>query len=159
MRRRSMQYDNQDKIQKTIPTPKPAKSVPKAESPTTNPGQQPTWTQAMGDQPPVGLQAKLTVNQPGDTYEQEADRVAEQVMRMPATATPEIQADTSLMRKESSTPQATQSAPPIVNQALSSGGQPLDVGTRTKMEPRLGRDFGDVRVHTDEQAAESAQAM
>ncbi len=29
------------------------------------------------------IQAKLTVNQPGDIYEQEADRVAEQVMRMP----------------------------------------------------------------------------
>jgi hypothetical protein len=29
------------------------------------------------------LQAKLTIGQPGDKYEQEADRVAEQVMRMP----------------------------------------------------------------------------
>ena len=29
------------------------------------------------------IQRKLTVNQPGDRYEQEADRVAEQVMRMP----------------------------------------------------------------------------
>jgi outer membrane protein OmpA-like peptidoglycan-associated protein len=29
------------------------------------------------------LQAKLTVNQPGDVYEQEADRVADAVMRMP----------------------------------------------------------------------------
>ena len=29
------------------------------------------------------LQAKLKVNEPGDEYEQEADRVAEQVMRMP----------------------------------------------------------------------------
>lgn len=29
------------------------------------------------------LQAKLTVNQPGDEYEQEVDRVAEQIMRMP----------------------------------------------------------------------------
>jgi outer membrane protein OmpA-like peptidoglycan-associated protein len=29
------------------------------------------------------IQAKLTVNQPGDRFEQEADRVAEQVMRMP----------------------------------------------------------------------------
>src|SRR5436309_1321404 len=29
------------------------------------------------------LQTKLTVNQPGDVYEQEADQVAEQVMRMP----------------------------------------------------------------------------
>jgi hypothetical protein len=29
------------------------------------------------------LQAKFTIGQPGDKYEQEADRVAEQVMRMP----------------------------------------------------------------------------
>ncbi len=34
------------------------------------------------------LQPKLTVNQPGDRYEQEADRVAEQVMRMSA---PQVQ--------------------------------------------------------------------
>ena len=32
---------------------------------------------------PLFLQPKLTVNQSGDPYEQEADRVAEQVMRMP----------------------------------------------------------------------------
>ena len=32
---------------------------------------------------PHALQTKLTVNEPGDQYEQEADRVAEQVMRMP----------------------------------------------------------------------------
>jgi outer membrane biosynthesis protein TonB len=31
----------------------------------------------------AGIQAKLKVGQPGDVYEQEADRVAEQVMRMP----------------------------------------------------------------------------
>jgi hypothetical protein len=31
----------------------------------------------------VGIQAKLKVGQPGDIYEQEADRIAEQVMRMP----------------------------------------------------------------------------
>ncbi|HRI60467.1 MAG TPA: DUF4157 domain-containing protein [Saprospiraceae bacterium] len=32
------------------------------------------------------FQPKLTVNQPGDEYEQEADRVADQVMRMPAVS-------------------------------------------------------------------------
>lgn len=31
----------------------------------------------------IRLQAKLTIGQPNDPYEQEADRVAEQVMRMP----------------------------------------------------------------------------
>ena len=34
---------------------------------------------------PVGLQAKLSVNSPEDIYEQEADRVADQIMRMPAS--------------------------------------------------------------------------
>lgn len=32
---------------------------------------------------PLGIQAKLTVSRPGDPYEQEADRVADQVLRMP----------------------------------------------------------------------------
>src|SRR5215472_11127692 len=36
--------------------------------------------------PVRGLQAKLTVSVPGDAYEQEADRVAEQVMWMPEAA-------------------------------------------------------------------------
>lgn len=31
----------------------------------------------------MSAQAKLRINEPGDQYEQEADRVAEQVMRMP----------------------------------------------------------------------------
>jgi hypothetical protein len=33
------------------------------------------------------IQAKLTINEPGDQYEQEADRVAEQVLRMPDPGT------------------------------------------------------------------------
>ena len=37
------------------------------------------------------IQAKLTVGEPNDPYEQEADRVAEQVMRMAAPSTPPIQ--------------------------------------------------------------------
>lgn len=35
---------------------------------------------------PTGVQAKLTVSQPDDKYEQEADRVADTVMRMPEPA-------------------------------------------------------------------------
>src|SRR5207244_7109625 len=49
--------------------------------------------------------------------------------------------------------------PPIVHDVLSSSGQPLDTGTRAFMEPRFGHDFGQVRVHTDARAAESAQAV
>ena len=39
------------------------------------------------------------------------------------------------------------------------GGSPLDVDTRTDMESPLGHDFGDVRVHTDSRAHDSAQAV
>ena len=38
----------------------------------------------LASRPPM-LQTKLTIGEPGDRYEQEADRVAEQVMRMPAS--------------------------------------------------------------------------
>jgi hypothetical protein len=45
------------------------------------------------------LQAKLKVNQPGDKYEQEADRVADLVMRMPAPVKPSTGVPPSLQRK------------------------------------------------------------
>jgi hypothetical protein len=41
----------------------------------------------------------------------------------------------------------------------SGGGQPLDPGVRADMEARLGHDFGDVRVHHDARAEESAKAV
>jgi len=49
--------------------------------------------------------------------------------------------------------------PSIVHEVLSPSGQPLDAETRAFMEPRLGHDFGQVRVHTDAKAAESARAV
>ena len=41
------------------------------------------------------IQAKLKIGQPGDKYEQEADRVANQVMRMPEPQCPECEEDVS----------------------------------------------------------------
>jgi hypothetical protein len=49
--------------------------------------------------------------------------------------------------------------PPIVHDVLRAPGQPLDAPTRAFMEPRFGHDFSSVRVHTNSQAAESAQAV
>ncbi len=49
--------------------------------------------------------------------------------------------------------------PPIIHEVLRSSGQPLDPGTRAFMEPRFGRDFSHVRVHTDGPAAASAHAV
>lgn len=50
-------------------------------------------------------------------------------------------------------------APEIVHEALHSPGQQLDEATRAFMEPRFGYDFSGVRIHTDETAAQSAEAV
>jgi Domain of unknown function (DUF4157) len=70
----------------------------------------------------------------------------------------------SLAQRRPENPAATAApsvseVPPIVDDVLRSPGQPLDPTTRAFNEPRLGQDFSQVRVHTNEQAAESARAM
>jgi len=46
-----------------------------------------------------------------------------------------------------------------VHDVLSAGGKPLAPEVRGEMEERLGHDFGDVRVHTDNAANESAKSV
>jgi hypothetical protein len=50
-------------------------------------------------------------------------------------------------------------APPIVHDVLRSPGQPLDEDTQSHFTAKFRQDFSRVRVHTDEQAAESARAV
>ncbi|WP_197683943.1 eCIS core domain-containing protein [Allokutzneria albata] len=50
-------------------------------------------------------------------------------------------------------------APRIVHDVLRTAGAPLEESARQVMESRLGKDFSQVRVHTDRQAAESAGAV
>ena len=49
--------------------------------------------------------------------------------------------------------------PPIVHEVLRSPGQPLDARTRSVLEPRFGHHFEDVRVHSGDRAAASADAI
>ncbi|MGY1640642.1 DUF4157 domain-containing protein [Geodermatophilus sp. SYSU D00703] len=46
-----------------------------------------------------------------------------------------------------------------VHDVVGSSGAPLAPDVREDMEGRLGHDFGDVRVHTDDRAHESAEAV
>jgi hypothetical protein len=48
---------------------------------------------------------------------------------------------------------------PVHEVVGSGGGTPLDTDTRAMMEDRLGQDFSDVRVHTDQKADESARSI
>lgn len=105
-----------------------------------------------------GLQTKLTINTPGDRYEQEADRIAEQVMAAPA---PGRVSSTLPHLQRFSNPSVGEQpgVPTSVNQVLTSPGSPLDLSLRQEMEQRFGRDFSQVRVHTDIAANKSAQAV
>ncbi|MEM9151928.1 MAG: DUF4157 domain-containing protein [Cyanobacteria bacterium P01_F01_bin.3] len=122
------------------------------------------------------IQPKLTVGQPNDKYEQEADRVAEQVMRMPSpegvdpqvqhAPLPKVQRACStceekkkLQAKEipGSTPEVTPAVASRI-QSLQGGGQPLPTSTRNFFEPRFGQDFSQVRVHVDAQSTQALNA-
>jgi hypothetical protein len=124
------------------------------------------------------LQAKLRIGQPGDKYEHEADRVADEVMRM---AEPQAvsQEDThiqqacegceeeelrrqpeeeeeeeELLQTKEMSGQNAETTPDIESRinAIRGGGQPLAESERVFFEPRFGYDFGQVRVHADAQA-------
>jgi hypothetical protein len=113
------------------------------------------------------------ISEPGDWYEQEADRIAAQVMGIPK---PMIQHQVELEKKDvvhrkeivnsitplqvSSTGQEEVSeVPPIVDEVVRSPGRPLDASTRSFMESRFGKDFSQVRVHTDSAAVDAARAV
>jgi len=49
--------------------------------------------------------------------------------------------------------------PPVVDQVLASGGTPLDAATRGVMEPRLGHNLADVRIHASPDAALAARSL
>lgn len=120
------------------------------------------------------VQPKLEVNEPGDQYEQEADAMADKVMRMPAgesaffkPAQATVQRkcqhcedEEKLHRKESSDTKV-QGSHELDNYvgALGSSGQTLPESSRQFFEPRFGRDFSNVRIHTDTVAAKSAQSI
>ncbi|MBA3357663.1 MAG: DUF4157 domain-containing protein [Pyrinomonadaceae bacterium] len=104
------------------------------------------------------VQAKFAVSEPGDRYEQEADRVANQVMAAPGTATvgkgtPQIQ------RVANKTSNAARPVTSSVDRALAGPSRPLDLSIRNNMEPRFNRDFSAVRVYSGPAATQSAQEV
>jgi hypothetical protein len=182
---------------------------------------------------PQSIQPKLKIGEPNDKYEQEADRVAEQVMRMPEPGCPEcdeelvqtkplveqisplIQRQEEEEEEELQTKRLDSQISPLIQKqteegeeeeeellqtkeynslqrqpieeeeeeepvqtkcdrsetgettpqltsdihAMKGSGQPLPNSERAFFEPRFGRKFGDVRLHTGTEAAETAQAL
>jgi hypothetical protein len=133
----------------------------------------------------IGIKPKLKISQPGDIYEQEADKVAEEVMRMAdrfysGTPVATTKGEELIDRKCSACEMKEEykelnisrnSSPPFnleindetmneISNIRSSGGSALDPGTKEFMESRFGGyDFSKVRIHTDDVAARSANSV
>ncbi len=64
-----------------------------------------------------------------------------------------------LLQRKAVAPVTPAGVPGVVHQVLKSPGQPLHTATRAMFEPRFGRSFEAVRVHTGPQPARSARAI
>ncbi len=137
----------------------------------------------------IPIQPKLRMSHLDDLYEQEADRVAENVMSIPSSS-PELSMQLSntpieerldrkcsacemkekeeetytglqISRKSTRSNNLQTSEEPAeeINYISTSEGAPLNTATRQFMESRFGYDFSDVRVHTDERSARSAKSV
>src|SRR5207253_7958251 len=102
------------------------------------------------------LRTKLKINEPGDVYEREADRIADQLM---SERVRPVAGDAArhVQRFSQSSNASLDAAPPSVDRALQDSGRPLEPGLRRDMEERFGYDFSRVRVHSDAVAVQSAQ--
>jgi hypothetical protein len=106
-----------------------------------------------------GLQTKLEVNQPGDSWEEEADRIAESVTSNGVFRTDSLKAihQRPVVMRQTSHQGTAGIAPASVENVVGSGGSPLDVATRGFMEAHFGYDFSRVRIHNDAGASKSAK--
>lgn len=123
------------------------------------------------------FQPKLTINQPNDFYEQEADAMADKVMRMPINEQPffspnrlsisrlqskcqHYEEEEKLQRKETNS-EVTVADATTENyiSSLNGRGKSLTQEERRFFEPRFGYDFSDVKFHTDTIAAKSADSI
>lgn len=141
----------------------------------------------------LGIQTKLKIGEPGDKYEQEADRIADEVMRMPEPSvqrqikpeeeeemvytktiasqiTPLVKRQADFLEEEEeeiiqpkhSSSQVTIAIPAIevgIQSLRQNSGQPLSADLRAFMEPRFGRNFSNIRIHTGSQAEQLSRSL
>lgn len=128
------------------------------------------------------VQAKLTVNEPGDMYEQEADAMADRVMRISSNEAVKPVTGligTSLQRKCAHCEEEEKRRKPVMRKtdagnsgmfvsysfatsflnASKGGGSSLPQGTRSFMENAFSTDFSDVRLHTGDKASEMSKEI
>jgi len=131
----------------------------------------------------------LRIGEPNDDCEQEADRVADEVLAggtlrhqwslSGLSVNPTLRRKCSCgshgtgggcaecknkeeentLRRKASGPGDLTVVPPIVHEVLNSPGQPLDNGASSFFTRAYGHDFSQVRIHSDNEASESAKSV
>jgi hypothetical protein len=102
------------------------------------------------------IQPKLHAGQDNDRYEQDAERVADRILRTPTAEASPLPRAAAAVESTDASSDATGSEPLLAGLGR---GRALDSDTRAFFEPRFSRDFGAVRVHTDASAERSAAAL
>ncbi|WP_341527209.1 DUF4157 domain-containing protein [Nostoc sp. UHCC 0302] len=124
------------------------------------------------------VQTKLTIGEPGDKYEQEADRVAAQVVnqinapvfQQAGQSQPihreklqeeekELQMKPMLQLRSGKVGMAAAPDVEASIQQARGGGQPLADSIREPMEQAFGADFSRVKIHTDSRADQLNQSI
>lgn len=121
--------------------------------------------------PPINIQTKLTVGSPDDPLEEEADSMADQVMRMPDNSfiqrrchecekEDEVQnksssdkALPSIQKKGAGNSSVSEATSGSIRATLGFGSR-LDKQTNNFMSQRFGHNFNDVKIHNDGHAAQ-----
>ena len=117
------------------------------------------------------IQPKLTIGQPNDKYEQEADAVAHQVVNqinspqpqsLQREAIPEdedkVQAKSLIQCQSNEAITASSQLESSINQTRGKG-QPLSDKIKQPMEKSFGTDFSGVKIHTDAQSDRLNQSI
>jgi hypothetical protein len=105
-----------------------------------------------------GVQPKLTISQPGDRFEVQAEAVAERIGQGEAPAGP---APAISRMPAPAAAAGTDEVPPGLAALLADPGpgSPIPDGVRTQIEQHLGADLSNVQVHTSARAQEAAAQL
>ncbi|MBD2593897.1 DUF4157 domain-containing protein [Nostoc spongiaeforme FACHB-130] len=139
-------------------------------TPINHPANIPIFPPGYQPPPPPRVQMKLSIGEPGDKYEQEADELAKDVVqRINSSETPPIQPQPQPeeeIRKKSFIQRLSnideKSATPDLEasiQRMQGSGQPLAETIKTPMEQAFGADFSSVKIHTDAQSDQMNQSI
>ncbi len=104
----------------------------------------------------INIHAKLSVSQPDDPAELEADRISENIMNDNIS---QINVDRKIQTKNNSSNGLSISGDLASDISSLSGGQPLSDSEQSFYASKIGSDFSNVKIHNDNKAHDMADSL